>query len=169
MESIEVWHAEHLPAPAIVSSYDRLKEHHPCISVAELLPSYEPFDLWNASVTERWHRALDVMSASELLIPEAALSVNTVGRSVASSTSIPTTNGLASGNDRVEAICHSAFEIIERHSFTTWYEMGADKRANTSIDLSGIGGLNGGLIKRIRSADLQLNVFDLSEHSLGLP
>ena len=169
MESIEVWHAENLPPPAVMSSYERLTRERQCYSVIDLLPDHDRLDLWDESITEQWHLAFEVMSASETLVPESVLSLDTVGRSVASSTSVPTTNGLASGNDLFEAICHSVFEIIERHGFTVWYRLGPEKRAETSIDLTSIRGLNGSLIRRIWNAGLRLNVFDLTDFSLGLP
>jgi ribosomal protein S12 methylthiotransferase accessory factor len=169
MESIEVWHAEHLRTPAIFGSYDQIRNEHACIPIDELVPSFEPLHLSDASVAERWHKSMDLMELEELLIPEAALSMNTVGRSVVSSTSTPTTNGLASGNDLVEAICHSAFEIIERHGFSAWYQIGPEKKAETSIDLTAVFGRNASLIRNIHNAELRLNVFDLSEYCLGLP
>jgi YcaO-like protein with predicted kinase domain len=169
MESIEVWHAEHLGAPIVVAPYERLTQDRRCIPSSELVPEQEPLDLHHDAIAEPWYYAFDVMSSEEVLIPEAALSINTVGRSIVSSTRTSTTNGLASGNDRVEAICHSAFEILERHGFAAWYRMAPAKRAETSIDLNGIGGLNGSLIDRIKTAGLRLNVFDLSAQSLGLP
>jgi ribosomal protein S12 methylthiotransferase accessory factor len=46
-----------------------------------------------------------------------------------------TSNGLASGNDLLEAISHGLCEVVERDAMTLWHLLDAETRARTRIDL----------------------------------
>ena len=78
------------------------------------------------------------------------------------------TNGLASGNTRLEAVVHALCEVIERdaisqHEFRTLFGEPTDPRPPaTPIELDGLGGPVGYWIERIRAHGLEIVVHDIT-------
>jgi YcaO-like protein with predicted kinase domain len=163
MESIEVWHSENLPDPEISTGETTPPKRTMQIEIGENANEH------TQNPSKRWYRALDGISLCDVWVPESLLSMDTVGRPRAEFGFTPTTNGLASGNCIEEAVCHSAFEIIERHAFSLWLDADSVFRSRTSIDLEEVDGPNAALLSKIKEAGLDINVFDLSAFSLGLP
>lgn len=78
------------------------------------------------------------------------------------------TNGLASGNTRLEAIVHAICEVIERdaisqHEFRTLFGEPGDRRPPcTAIDLDNIAGPVRYWVERVREHGLELLVHDIT-------
>lgn len=138
MEAIEIWHAERLPALHMAATYAALSA---TAAVADLarLP-------WQAGAVPddarplRWVPGEDLLDhASPCWVPYALVHADyrappgpDAGLFCAS------TNGLASGNCRDEALLHGLCEVIERDALTLWHRLDEDARAATRIDPDGI-------------------------------
>jgi ribosomal protein S12 methylthiotransferase accessory factor len=73
------------------------------------------------------------------------------------------TNGLASGNNPLEAICHAICEVIERDAVTLWHHLPAARRASTMIDPTTIDcSVCNGLLGVIRNAKLEVALWDVT-------
>jgi len=73
-----------------------------------------------------------------------------------------TTTGLASGNTREEALCHSLFEIIERHAKHTFDTYSPSKKQQCLIDLDTVDYPEARfLIERLQENHIDILLFDL--------
>jgi ribosomal protein S12 methylthiotransferase accessory factor len=116
MEAIELWHAEQPMTPTTTAPARDLAGRLgygiadlPC-SVPSVLHDGLPLD---------WVVARSLVDGSETLLPKEV-----VGFSLARKTGwnppafFESTNGLASGNTRVESVLHALYEVIERDAVT---------------------------------------------------
>ncbi len=112
MESIELWHAEHLPRPSIrlVAGEARAKLGY---QIEQL--SMAARHCLNDNTVLDWWPATSLLDGRQALVPDAYLRLD--GR-VRPEWYPPlfqaSTNGLASGNVLGEAILHGLLEVIER-------------------------------------------------------
>ena len=87
-----------------------------------------------------------------------------VGKVFASSS-----NGLASGNSKLEAICHGICEVVERDATTLWHLAGESAHFATQIDLTTIDDpVSLDLIDRFGDADALVAVWDTTS-DIGVP
>jgi ribosomal protein S12 methylthiotransferase accessory factor len=112
MEAIELWHAEHAVPPSVLAGSP----------AAELDLGYRLIDLERARenlVTEHspveWISAWTAVTGRETYVPRGAVQLGDYPRGdwpleLFSASS----NGLASGNTRSEALIHALYEVIER-------------------------------------------------------
>ena len=143
MESIETWHAENITLPIRYSAYEDLRY---TISVADVdrlpLSANGSFD---AMERLTWIEAQDLANGAPCLVPFELVNADY------SEPALPgagfffsTTNGLASGNSRAEAILQALYEVVERGCHGTvdgdgWRD--GSRRRHRSTDGSGRGGL----------------------------
>ena len=165
MESIELMHAEMLRTPE--QDHPDISPDSPIFSESDLIPGQSQVSSGVTSQTsEPTVAAYEVLSGRVVGIPYRTVSMNTVGLIRPGAV---TTNGLASGNSRAEAACHSVFEIIERHAFSEWFSLEPGERAKTAVLPESIDSSNQILIDKVRKAELTINIFDLTDYAFGLP
>lgn len=137
MESIENFHAERLP-PADVTT-----------SAADLVRSgtlfVDPVSLgqWRQSLYDPnepigWITAKRLNDGKPILVPRAFLSLHAAERrtEIATLALLVTSNGLASGNTREEAIVHGLYELIERQSVFEYRNvLSREERLERAVDL----------------------------------
>lgn len=116
LESIEIWHAEQ-PLSAPLTAAPREVAGQLTYDVGALPPS-EPSVLHDG-LPLAWVPARCLAGGAETLLP-----ADVVGLSLERRTGwhapafLASTNGLASGNTRVEAVLHGLYEVIERDATT---------------------------------------------------
>ncbi|MFF3216066.1 YcaO-like family protein [Streptomyces sp. NPDC002886] len=111
MESLEVAAAEQA-RPAVVAR-GGAKEVAPGYGVADL--PLHPVSLADDRTRLDWVRAWDLVSGAPGLVPAAAVGLRGWGaQEWQPATFVTTTNGLAGGNDHVEAALHGLLELAER-------------------------------------------------------
>ncbi|WEX79216.1 YcaO-like family protein [Sinorhizobium numidicum] len=106
-----------------------------------------------------WVAGVDLISGRETLVPlEAAM----LDRTRASRFWM-SSDGLASGNVVEEAILHGLLERVERDAHALWRVSGSDARHQACVAPETLGdpALNA-LIERIKTAELDLRLFDIS-------
>ncbi|HET8845225.1 MAG TPA: YcaO-like family protein [Ktedonobacteraceae bacterium] len=112
MESIELWHAEEPELPAITHTPGEMKSQLP-YSIYDL--NLSPHYVLHDRLPLKWFPAQFVESGEKTWIPASYVQMNML---VTNSWILPTfavtSNGLASGNIREEAILHGLYEVIER-------------------------------------------------------
>ena len=73
------------------------------------------------------------------------------------------TNGLASGNDLLEAMCHAIHEIIERDASTMWRVQGTRAEDDARVDLATVDDPDcQALIERFERAQICVEAFDMT-------
>jgi YcaO-like protein with predicted kinase domain len=121
MESLETWSAEHMALPAVRTSWRRLGDR--AVDVRRLA---RPRGRLDRDARWRWVEGWDLGADRPVLVPEQAVTLDTTFR--APPVFDISSNGLASGNARVEAIAHGLCEVIERDAEAAWRRAGGDRR-----------------------------------------
>jgi ribosomal protein S12 methylthiotransferase accessory factor len=127
MEAIEDWHAElhHPPVTAAATPAAALELDYDVRDLPRV-----PGSLLTPSMTLDWIDAVNLHSGRPTLLPKEAVCCGNEGRRWHPSGLVWTSNGLASGNCREEAVLHALYEIIERDAVS----MLADSGVRTVID-----------------------------------
>jgi ribosomal protein S12 methylthiotransferase accessory factor len=133
MESIELYHAEHVAAPDMVASYREVRRRHAALDPGGLAPGIR----WRAYGRERriaWIRGMDVAAGEPVFVPHVRVNENWSRPHPDAGLFLVTTTGLASGNHRLEAICHGLFEVVERDCEWRWERLSESARRARELD-----------------------------------
>jgi ribosomal protein S12 methylthiotransferase accessory factor YcaO len=111
MEAIERHAGERYDGPVIASSHYNLRSDHRCVDPLEIhVPMVRKY---SEHLMLEWVLGFDLMTRRPTYAP-----LNCVVAPYSSDSGMSlfytSTNGLASGNTRVEAVCHALCEVIER-------------------------------------------------------
>lgn len=128
MEALEIYHVETTSFNPLLLSYENLIKEHVAIPIEDL--PFRKHSLFHPKWPERWVFGCDLISGQEVAVPFTSVSMNyqdfrqeiTELRSFASST-----NGLASGNHFLEALCSAIYELIERDAVSC-HEVAIEQR-----------------------------------------
>jgi len=133
LEAIESYHAEHVTLPLVLGSFIELQATHELIDPHYLVQYADrPYDKRKAVL---WVEGYDLMHESQRWVPFDVVHADFTLPHRAFPTN---TNGLASGNHLLEAICHGLLEVIERDSLTLWERRAFDQKATTRVDTTSI-------------------------------
>ncbi|MET7597425.1 YcaO-like family protein [Streptomyces sp. NPDC005481] len=144
MESLEVAAAEQARVPVVVR--DAARALAPGYGVGEL--SLHPVSLVDERTVLEWTCGWDLAAGAPALVPAAAVGLRGwAGDGWQPATFLTTTNGLASGNDHVEATVHALLEVAERDALARLREGDA-----IATDLDSVGERLGPVIERIHAA-----------------
>jgi ribosomal protein S12 methylthiotransferase accessory factor len=122
MESVESWHAENISLPVRMSDYASLAAVAAAVPPASL--GHFSDALPRDDVPLAWVQGYDLISGVDMWIPLDCVSTNYVvsGRGTLESTFVQSSNGLAGGNNLLEAVNHALAEVIERHAIAAHEE-----------------------------------------------
>ena len=110
MEGLELFHAEEAELEEFLCSYAELPA--PRLHLDDF--PITKYSLFNPEQRVRWTSGWDLMSQQEVAVPCSMIQMNGTYRSGDLSMFQLSSNGLASGNNLLEAITHALFEAIER-------------------------------------------------------
>jgi ribosomal protein S12 methylthiotransferase accessory factor len=165
MEAFELWHAEdlsHLPQATLSFREARYANPIPLESL-RWSPNLPP----PAGLRLPWVSARSLSHERQGWLPRAMLELDfRLGPEIAPAPFRRTSNGLASGNCREEALLHALCELVERHALSL-AEEDAGRRVPVIEDSVEAPGCRE-LIGRIRTAGMKLAVRDIT-CELGLP
>lgn len=167
MESIESHHAEYAMLPALVESADTLTGQIPMVDPTAL-PMTRGFFSEQAMIP--WVEGFDLTSGGPRWVPYEAIHANLTAPAVPGSGWFTrTSNGLASGNSRVEATLHALCELIERDAEARWTARKAEALHDTRIDLDTVDDdLCRGLIEQCEKAGVSVMAWVMPT-TIGLP
>lgn len=166
MESIELWHAEHIDAPLRHESFAALRRVARVVQV-ERLPLARGRAVDPSAPTE-WIRGFDLVRGEDVWVPFEIVSMNLVGQR-AEYTFSGGSNGLASGNHVLEAVSHALCELIERDAFTLWAAQPPAALEATKIDLStATEPTVASLLARYAACGMQVALWDMTQ-DLNVP
>jgi len=119
MESVEIWHAETFDKPLIFSSFADLSDRHATVDVGRL-PETATL-VFTDTLRILWAEAFELNSGETRLVPFDMVHTDYTDVDIPGHGCVPcSTNGLASGNHILEAICHGICEVIERDALSVW-------------------------------------------------
>ncbi len=137
MEAIEIWHAEHFDQPMHFASQRELSANHPLIDL-DRLPTIVD-SRFTDSLRMLWARAVDLMSGDPVLVPFEMVHADYTHPVQPGHGCFPaSTNGLASGNHPLEAVCHGICEVVERDALAIWHHAPPHQRQTRGLDSSTI-------------------------------
>jgi YcaO-like protein with predicted kinase domain len=116
MEAIELFHAENF-LPAEIERSIELTVRDPDFADVAALPIRWNRDLDFESPI-RWLEARSIITGKSKWIPKELINLDTTG--IYDGFFVPSSNGLASGNSRSEALLHGLCEILERDQVSHW-------------------------------------------------
>lgn len=165
MESIEGWHSENMPEPDLFGSHQQLKDHFPLVDLNPNI-NHGPFEWIDIEQLEiPWAKGVELLTNTPIYFPYTTINVNTAHYRPGYRYFPPTTNGLASGNSREEAICHALFEVIEREIETDQ----ARFATTPQVDVSTIRSPHLlQLLEKVHQSQLELEIWNITNH-LNIP
>jgi ribosomal protein S12 methylthiotransferase accessory factor len=168
MESIELYHAEHVAAPDTVASYREVRRRHAALDPGSLGPGIR----WRAYGRDRklaWIRGTDVASGEPVSVPHVRVNEDWSRPHPDAGLFLVTTTGLASGNHRLEAICHGLFEVVERDCEWRWERLSESARRARELDSATIEPPHlRWLLDRFADARIVIRVWDMTS-DVGIP
>ncbi|HWU90847.1 MAG TPA: YcaO-like family protein [Kofleriaceae bacterium] len=168
MESIEQWHAEHIVRPLQFVTASELATRHRLVDVAGLprlsIGSFHPHRKL------LWIEGEDLLGGGSRWVPlEVVHTDYTLPLPPGSGCFLTTSTGLASGNERIEAVLHGLYEVIERDAVALWRAAGPARRRTTRLDLATVDDpACRDLLARFDRAGIAVGVWDASSE-IGLP
>jgi YcaO-like protein with predicted kinase domain len=116
MEAIELFHAESF-LPAGIERSIKLTARDPNFADVEALPIHTNRDL-NFESPICWLETRSIITGKTKWIPKELIDLDTTR--ISDGFFVPSSNGLASGNSRTEALLHGLSEILERDQISHW-------------------------------------------------
>lgn len=136
MESVEAHHAERITLPLKYASYNDLRFTHQIAEISRLARTIAPFDLDSPIL---WIESKSILSDLSVWVPFELVHLNfTLPPLPGSGLFLATSNGLASGNHKLEAISHGLCELVERDALTLWTQSGGASVPGTRVNLDTI-------------------------------
>jgi YcaO-like protein with predicted kinase domain len=133
MEAVELWHAENFLHPMIYASYSEIERGGRAMDVSRL-PRIKN-SRYSEYLRMHWVEGSNLRSGAPILVPQEMVHADYSHPFPPGHGSFPaSTNGLASGNHPLEAICHAIWEVVERDAITLWHQLPAYRRTATMID-----------------------------------
>jgi ribosomal protein S12 methylthiotransferase accessory factor len=117
-----------------------------------------------------WCEGRDLMGGGALWVPFEMVHTNyTRPLPTGSGNFVMSSNGLASGNHVLEAVCHGLCEVVERDALALWALRGGVASADGRLDLDSVTSPVGcQMVQRLLAADLVVGVWDITT-DVGLP
>lgn len=156
MEAIELWHAENPTVPLSFGPVSRV----PDALTRQALDAALGRPVGEASIY--WCQGTDLISGRSVSVPfDLVHSCFTDDARVVGTKFPVSTNGLASGANRDEALIHALCEIIERHDTAVLAHGGARGRAERALDLASVEDpVPRELLESFAAAEIAVRVWD---------
>ena len=160
MESVELYHAEHITQPLKLASYEELRYTHVLID-EKTLPRTS-ISLFNPTLRLLWIAGRDLMHEEVVWVPHELVHTDyTLPFPPGSGCFSFSSNGLASGNHLLEAISHGICELVERDATTLWHLKSEALQAKTRVDLGSVSDeACRSMLNRYADADIEVAVWE---------
>jgi ribosomal protein S12 methylthiotransferase accessory factor len=167
MEACEIAHAEAFDLPTLIAS------------TAQLPPDESPHTLntWprmrrrlTRGTKLRWVKARELVTGAPAWVPRELVRIDGLDRDCTDAAYfVRTSNGLASGNVRAEAVLSALCEVIERDALVLWQAAGLPRRAGTRLVLGTVHDARcQALVRRFAARQIGLAVWDTTGDT-GVP
>jgi len=128
MEAIELHHAENVSIRSFRRSYKEVSEEHRVIPIRNLLLTKH--SLFNEAWPYHWALAWDILTQQEVAVPLSTIEMSRSRSRIRELGAFQvSSNGLASGNNFIEALAAALYEVVERDATTChrllWQQSGS--------------------------------------------
>ncbi len=168
MEAIETFHAETADLPVRLSSFAQLRREVRALDPATL-PRTGADSIDDARLL--WTPGVRLADGAAVWVPHELVGIDLAPDSRWPGAGLfqATTNGLASGNHRLEAATHALCEVVERDAVALWQAMPLAAQDARALDLATVDDPTARAWQaRIAAAGQALQVWDATS-DLGLP
>ncbi|WP_281262035.1 YcaO-like family protein [Azospirillum thermophilum] len=168
MESIESYHAERITLPLKFASFEELRWTHPVVDV-DRLPRLAG-SAYTPHTPILWIEGEDLIGGGPRWVPFEMVHLNFAApMAPGQGCFMAGSNGLASGNHRLEAVSHAITELVERDATTLWHLSGPAAQAASRIALDSVEDpVCRSLLDRFDSAGIEVGVWEITS-DIGLP
>jgi YcaO-like protein with predicted kinase domain len=133
MEAIEIWHAENFSGPVYYGKKRELQREWKIVET-DRLPK-QPHAIFTETTPMLWVEGQDLFSEEPVLVPFEMIHADYTRPIQPAHGHFPaSTNGLASGNSNLEAVCHALAEVIERDALSLWHFANKKHKRDQRID-----------------------------------
>ena len=137
MEAVELWHAENIRKPLMLATIEEMRDTGSSCDIARLPAVHGRRRSENARLL--WIEGLDLVSGRLKQVPFEMVHADYADPVKPGHGLFPaSTNGLASGTHRLDALCSAICEIVERDAISVWHHLPLECRSGTRLDLSTI-------------------------------
>jgi YcaO-like protein with predicted kinase domain len=168
MESIECYHAEHVRPPDLMASHRTVRRRHHVVAPRALQRGVR----WRAYDDSRpiaWIRGTDLASGDDVLVPHVRVDLDWSRAHPDSGLFLVTSTGLASGNERTEALCHAIFEVVERDAEWRWDGLPAKAQDASELSADSVEApMLRRLLDRFTDAAISVSMWDMTS-DIGIP
>lgn len=163
MEAIESFHAEHAELPLRLASARELSGGKVGVVDVNRLPRVS-IHSFHADRQILWCEARTLATDQPLWVPYELVHTNfTLPLPTGSGYFTMSSNGLASGNHRLEAISHGLCELIERDALALWDAAGGSSSSAGRLDLASVDDATcRRVIDQLEAAGMALGVWDVT-------
>lgn len=168
MEALELYHAERALLPLRLGSWRELSAAGRTVEM-EGLPIHTA-TLYDDDRPLLWAEGTNLLDGERRWVPYELVHTNfTLPLPTGSGCFVMSSNGLASGNTKREAVVHALCEVIERDATTLWHLRGAEEKALTRIGLESVTDpYCRALLDKFRAANVAVAVWDVTS-DVGIP
>jgi len=168
MESVESWHAERIELPLKLASFTELKQNHDIIDL-DRLPKLSGSH-FHVQRPLLWIEGIEAIGGDHLWMPYELIHTRyhfpplTGGGCFAQSS-----NGLASGNEYLEAVSHAICECVERDASSLWHQQKNSAQQRSRVDLASVDDAEcRTLIDQLAQADIETVIWCITSDT-GIP
>lgn len=168
MEAIELFYAERPRLPLRLASLAELRREQRVVDVARL-PRLS-VSRFHEHLPLLWATGESLADRAPIALPFELLHANfSLPLPTGSGAFAMSTNGLASGNTRDEAVSHALCEVIERDASALFFASGRERRRRRRLDLGSVTDpACVALLDRLHRAGLLVGVWDITS-DIGVP
>jgi YcaO-like protein with predicted kinase domain len=168
MEAVELYHAERVGVPLLLSTYREMRCSHAVVDL-DRLPRLS-VSRFHHDRPILWAEGFDLLSRESKWLPFELVHNNFSLPFPAGSGCFPmNSNGLASGNHILEAVSHGLCEVIERDALALWHRRSIACKRRRRIDLRTITDANCvTALDRLTTAGLDAGVWNITS-DVGIP
>jgi len=168
MEAIETWHAEHVERlPLRLGSVTDLRTTNALADVDGLPRT--PASRFHLDLPILWVEGIDLIGGDPVWLPFEMVHANATVNLPGSGCFAASTNGLASGNQFLEAVSHGLCEVIERDATSLWHRSSAAVQDRSRVDLATVGDeFCRAVLDRLEQSDLNVAIWEITT-DLGVP
>jgi YcaO-like protein with predicted kinase domain len=162
MEAAELYHAETITLPLRLCTYEELRYEHNVVDVDEL--PRDSGSHFHPNLRLLWCQGHDLLNGESVFVPYEMVHTNyTTPFPDGHGCFVATSNGLASGNNTIEAISHGICEVVERDATTLWKLCDDEKLETKRLDLRSVDDpICQEILGKLERAGLSVAVWDIT-------